>query len=171
MSRRLHDMPSPIRSSCKYKDREAERRRRQLGRSKRAGTSPVNARQAWKGRSIFSRATENVPAFCECFVCTNKYTVKCRPSWWTHLVVELLTGEEERDVVAEHSKVAQARTRPPDIKLVPGVRDPPRVVAREHDGGVLPPLARPAVILGPACGHVLRLDLATAEPRRKVVTR
>ena len=32
------------------------------------------ARRVWKGRSIFGRATENGPAFCECFVCTNKYT-------------------------------------------------------------------------------------------------
>ena len=30
---------------------------------KLAGTSPVNARRLWKGRSIFSRATENGPAF------------------------------------------------------------------------------------------------------------
>ena len=40
------------------------------GRSKRAGTSPVNARRLWKGRSIFSRATENGPAFSVCFACT-----------------------------------------------------------------------------------------------------
>ena len=33
-----------------------------------------------KGRSIFSRATENGPAFCECFVCTDKDTATCRPS-------------------------------------------------------------------------------------------
>ena len=31
------------------------------------------ARRSWKGRFL-SRATENRPAFCECVVCTNKYT-------------------------------------------------------------------------------------------------
>ena len=36
-------------------------------RFKRAGTSFVHARKLWKGRSIFSRSTENGPAFCECF--------------------------------------------------------------------------------------------------------
>ena len=49
---------------------------------KRAGTS-VNRfvhETIWKGRSIFSRATKNGPAFCECFVCTNKYTAKYWPS-------------------------------------------------------------------------------------------
>ena len=40
----------------------------------------LHARRFWKGRSIFSRATENGPAFRECFVCTNKHTAKCRPS-------------------------------------------------------------------------------------------
>ena len=34
---------------------------------KRVGTSPVDARRSWKGRSIFSRATENRPAFCAIF--------------------------------------------------------------------------------------------------------
>ena len=34
----------------------------------------------WKGKSIFSLTTENGPAFCECLLCTNKYTAKCRPS-------------------------------------------------------------------------------------------
>ena len=29
---------------------------------------------------IFSRATENGPAFRECLVCTNKYTAQYRPS-------------------------------------------------------------------------------------------
>ena len=38
----------------------------------RAGTPPVNARRLWKGRSIFSRATENGPDFCECFVCAQR---------------------------------------------------------------------------------------------------
>ena len=42
------------------------------------------ARRLWKGRSIFSRATENGPAFCECFVCTKKCTAKCRPSYCTY---------------------------------------------------------------------------------------
>ena len=27
----------------------------------------------------------NGPTFCECFVCTNKYTAKRRPSWWADL--------------------------------------------------------------------------------------
>ena len=40
--------------------------------STRACTSPVNARRLWKGRSIFSRATENGPAFCERFVCAQR---------------------------------------------------------------------------------------------------
>ena len=39
------------------------------------------ARRLWIGRFIFSRATESGTAFCECFVCTTKYTAKCRPSW------------------------------------------------------------------------------------------
>ena len=42
------------------------------------------ARRLWRGRSVFSRATENGPAFRECFVCTHKCTAKCRPSWSTH---------------------------------------------------------------------------------------
>ena len=37
-------------------------------RGKRAGTSRLYARRLWKGRSIYSRATEKGPAFCECFV-------------------------------------------------------------------------------------------------------
>ena len=41
---------------------------------KRAGTFSLSSRRVWKGRSVFSRATENGPAFCEYFVCTNKYT-------------------------------------------------------------------------------------------------
>ena len=45
------------------------------GCAQRAGTSLVNMRRSWKGRSIFSRATEDGPAFCECCVCTDKYTV------------------------------------------------------------------------------------------------
>ena len=40
---------------------------REMGRRKRAGSSPVNARRLWKGGSIFSRATENGPAFCAMF--------------------------------------------------------------------------------------------------------
>ena len=40
----------------------------------------LHARRLWKGRSIVSRATESGPAFRECFVCTNRYTAKCRPS-------------------------------------------------------------------------------------------
>ena len=47
---------------------------------RRAGTSPVCARRFWKGRSIFSRATESGPAVCEYLVCTNERTAKCRPS-------------------------------------------------------------------------------------------
>ena len=34
--------------------------------------SRVNARRFWKGRSISSPATENGPAFCERFVCTQR---------------------------------------------------------------------------------------------------
>ena len=40
----------------------------------------LHATRSWTGGSIFSRATENGLAFCECFVCTNTYTAKCRPS-------------------------------------------------------------------------------------------
>ena len=47
--------------------------------------SSLNARRLWKGRFIFSRATENGPACRACFVCTNKYTEKCRPSSRTKL--------------------------------------------------------------------------------------
>ena len=50
-------------------------------RSKRAGTSPVSTRRLWKGRPIFSRATENGPAFRVSFVCADKHTAKCRPSY------------------------------------------------------------------------------------------
>ena len=32
----------------------------------------MNARRSWKGRSIFCRATENGPTFCEWFVCTQR---------------------------------------------------------------------------------------------------
>ena len=54
----------------------------------------LSARWLWKGRSIFSRATENGPAFCELCVCTNKYTAKCRPSWY--LAVRLCGNREAR---------------------------------------------------------------------------
>ena len=50
---------------------EATRRTRDR-RRKRADTSRLYARRLWKGRSIFSRATENGPAFCGCFVCTQR---------------------------------------------------------------------------------------------------
>ena len=53
---------------------------------KRAGTSPVNARRLWKGRSIFSRATENGPAFCGCFVCTQRSAGPLAPIGRTHSV-------------------------------------------------------------------------------------
>ena len=81
-------------SAVVFRARPRSRRRRRPARSsqlqsvcegsKSAGISPVNAvvRELWKGRSIFSRATENGPengpVFCECFACTNKYTAKCR---------------------------------------------------------------------------------------------
>ena len=56
---------------------EFELRTREGGGGKRAGTSPVNARRFWKGRPIFSRATENGPAFRAMF---RVHTAKCRPS-------------------------------------------------------------------------------------------
>ena len=45
------------------------------GAYKRAGTSPVHARRFWKGRSVFSRATENGPAFLWMFcVCKQAHS-------------------------------------------------------------------------------------------------
>ena len=47
---------------------------------KRAGHVSLSARRLWKGRSIFSRATENGPASCAGV--HNQYTAKkCRPSY------------------------------------------------------------------------------------------
>ena len=52
--------------------------------AERAGTSPVDAvvRETiiMERQVHFQSATENGPAFCECFVRTNKHTAKCRPS-------------------------------------------------------------------------------------------
>ena len=48
--------------------------------SKRAGTSAVCVRRLWKGRSIFSRATENGPAFCVNICVCKQDGAKCRPS-------------------------------------------------------------------------------------------
>ena len=52
--------------------RQAKRAGTKRAGTKSAGTSLVHARRLWKGSSISSRATENGPAFCECFVCAQR---------------------------------------------------------------------------------------------------
>ena len=69
--------------------------------TKRAGTSPANARRFGKaGPFSVERLKMDLP-FCECCACTDQYTAKCRPSWliagWWSALQSPLGGKQDAE--------------------------------------------------------------------------